>query len=257
MLHLFSSCVHWPLGIGSICLAFFFLSPLCGSASAQLSISLDPPSISRSTQNGANTFRVLVKAADAQDLLSFAVRLSYDEAVLELVEGTLGSPWPAGIGPRQEMDGQHLYGAAISPVNGDVVLAELVFRVVPGAEVSATAIDIGLAKSSPALERFAHFVDAAGSVLEDTAEGVLFSAPMQVCLSSPGMLEPCECDQDGNGVVDYFDYAALVAKWGAKAGEAAYSGSLDADGDGVLGAGDFASLAEDWGRSDCPLCPAR
>ncbi|HMN95553.1 MAG TPA: hypothetical protein PKC43_04945 [Phycisphaerales bacterium] len=65
-------------------------------------------------------------------------------------------------------------------------------------------------------------------------------------IESDGGCTPREClaDIDGDGVVDEWDLALLLAFWGAE------SAALDFDGDGAVGSGDLSLLLAAWGPCD-------
>ncbi len=232
-----------------------------------LTVSLEPATAQREV---GGKVRVHIYAEGADSLISMGVKVTFDPAVLEVVEATkfenLDNGWlldadgnPATTNdqyntPAVEIDnangtvvmiGGHMKGVGTAGLNGKVLLGWIVFQ----AKLNGTSylsVDLGKYHPDHPSQTFDNFVKLDGTVDEPTN---LPGDLGVICI----MDGACEGDVNGNGSVAFDDYAKLNTAWGANFGDPNYDPSCDLNGDGSINFPDFAILNNDWGRTcNCP-----
>ena len=254
------------------CVVFFGTLFLFGGLVSALEISVEPATAQREI---GGKVRIHVYANGATDLISMGVKVTFDPAVLQVVEakkfekdaqGNIvwlmdGDGDPATTedqysNPAVEIDnengtvtmiGGRLTGTSTQGLSGKVLLGWIVFDAVGN---GTTSLTVDLAKygpGGPANKTFDNFVTVSAVVDEP------INVPNQlgvICVLD----EACNADINENGYVDPGDFAILRASMGKAFPDPSYDVSADLNANGYVDPGDFAILRTKMGTT-CAPCP--
>ncbi len=252
-------------------LAVFLLA--AGQALAETTISLEPANAQREV---GGKVRVHIYVNDAANLLSMGVKVTFNPAVLQVVEahkfekdadGNIvwlmdadGDPATTDDqynNPAVEIDntsgtvtmiGGHLTGSSTAGLNGKILLGWIVFEAIAN---GTSNLHVDLAKyghDGPSNKTFDNFVNVDKTVDEPTnVPGDLGV----ICV----IANACEGDVNSDGVVNAGDTFLFRKALPSQFGGDNYSPCLDMNGDGVINAGDTFIFRHDLPRNDCPACP--
>ena len=230
-------------------------------------IVLEPANAQRDIEDKV---RVHIYADNCSNLLSMGIKVTFNTAVLTVVEASkyedVDNGWlmdgdgdPATTGdqynnPPVEIDnlngtvtmiGGHLHGESTTGLSGKVLLGWIVFEAKANGK-SNINIDLGKYHPSHPTETFDNFVNTNGSVDEPTNLGDLGI----ICVLSgahPG-------DINGNGFVEPGDYAVLRSHMNKGFPDPDYNVLADLNGNGYVEPGDYAILRAHMNKPVLP-CP--
>jgi hypothetical protein len=221
---------------------------------ADPTVSIDPAYAQRKLRPSGgdhHKIRMHITLSGARNLLSFGVKLGYDETEFTVLEHHKNDAvWNAGIESVLTGDNTIVFtGGSTTPVTGDDILLGWVvfqFKGCPDDMPKTVPVTVSLAKYPP----YDNFVDAQGNV----KDGDVTFENATVCLIHPDV-DACEGDFDGDGDVDGDDHDVFMAAYRAKFPAAEYNPGCDFDADGRLYGDDSLVFRADDGRTDCPACP--
>jgi hypothetical protein len=223
---------------------------------ADPTVSIDPAYAQRKLRPESgdhHKIRMHITLSGAQNLLSFGVKLVYDETEFTVLEHHKNDAnWNAGIGSvKTGTDTIVFTGGSTTPVSGDNILLGWVvfqFKGCPDDMPKAVPVTVSLAKFPP----YDNFVDTSAPP-DNVIDGTVTFNNATVCLVKP-TVDACEGDFDGDGDVDAADVSAFRAAYRAKFPAAAYDPAFDFDADGRVYGDDSLVFRADDGRTDCPAC---
>jgi hypothetical protein len=233
--------------------AGLMLSLLPAAAFADPVVSIDPSYAQRKLRNGDHhKIRMHVTLSGAQNLISFGVKLVYDETEFTVLEHHKNDAvWDAGMDSVVAGNEVFFTGGSTTPVSGDDILLGWVvfqFKGCPDDMPKAVPVTVSLAKFPP----YDNFVDTSAPP-DNVIDGTVTFNNATVCLVKP-TVDACEGDFDGDGDVDAADVSAFRAAYRAKFPAAAYDPAFDFDADGRVYGDDSLVFRADDGRTDCPAC---
>jgi hypothetical protein len=246
------------IGVAAFLAVFF----LCAGLSYALDVTIEPSSAHREI-NGK--VRVHIYATGAVDLISFGVKVTFNPAVLQVVDAKKFTDFSSGwlmdadgnsittsdqyTTPSPVIDngngsvtmiGGRLIGTSTNGLNGKVLLGWIVFTATNNGK---SDIAVSVAKPSP----FDNFVRLQG-IVEDSQ--IVPGNRASICI----IANACYADLDGDNDVDMSDSLKFRQANPSTFPAANYNPAADFDADGDVDMSDSLKFRNGSPRNGCPSC---
>ncbi len=238
-------------------------------ATGSMTIVLEPANAQREV---GGKVRVHIYADNADTLISMGVQVSFDPAILQVVDAKKYEVFEDGwvmdadgsdattddqyTTPAVEIDningtvtmiGGRLIGSSTEGLSGKVLLGLVVFEAIANG-TSNLNVDLGKYHPNDPADTFDNFVTVGGTVDEPT------NVPGDLGVICVVSELACEGDVNGDGVVNPLDAFIFKNAFPSAFGESNYNSICDLNGDGAINPLDAFIFKTDFPRSNCPSC---